>query len=80
MRMVIGATFVAMAAFLAAHYGRELWINATRPDQFEDVVKLKIRHGEDGGRDVSRKDKLFFSYPLFILAFGVGGWLLATSS
>jgi hypothetical protein len=79
MRLAVGIAMMVVAAVLVVLYGRELWINATRPDRFDDLVKQTMTHGEGGGQEVGRNDRLFFSYPFLILGFGIGGWLLATA-
>jgi hypothetical protein len=80
MRSIVGVVMMMMSAVLVLQYIRELWINFTRPDQFDDLVKSEMRNGEFGGQEVRRNDRLFFSYPFLILGFGLMGWLLAAST
>jgi hypothetical protein len=76
MRTVIAVAMMLLAAFLVLKWVRELWVNQKRPREFGDLVKSKMSYGEEGN-EVSRSDRLYFSYPFLIVGFGAGGWLLA---
>lgn len=71
MTIIVFLVMLSFTSILSYRYARELYLFFTNREEFEAVrARHKISHGEDGSRAVSFVDRLFFSYPAFILVFG----------
>lgn len=68
----MGFLFGLMTIVLVSRWIWGLVVYFTRRDEYKDIIKTGMYHGEEGGsKEVSVENQLFFSYPLGILIAGL---------
>lgn len=72
MKVLVFLVALIFTLVLLYRYAFELYLFFSDRAKFEVVRKgHKMSHGEDGSIEVSVRDRLMISYPLFILGFGL---------
>lgn len=66
MYMFLLLMFFAFLVFFVISYIYEIYVYIFHRENFNKKIKRKIFSAEFGGNEVSIRDRIFFTYPLFI--------------